>query len=65
MYLSKIASNGTTIEFINSFLGEILPTGDVDGLEPAFFTPAPCGALSHTNLFQPFGETDNRSTNGY
>ncbi len=64
MYLSKVASDGTMMKFINGFLGEILPTGDVDGLEPAFLAPAPCGALSHTNLFQPFREADNRSACG-
>ena len=64
MYLGEIASDGAALKFSNGFLGEILPTGDVDGLEPAFLAPAPRGALSHTNLFQPFGETDHRSASG-
>jgi hypothetical protein len=32
MFLSKIASYGAAMELINSFLGEILPTRDIDCL---------------------------------
>jgi hypothetical protein len=32
VFLGELASHGTTMELLNHFLGEILPTGDVDGL---------------------------------
>jgi len=31
MYLREIASDSAALKFSNGFLGEILPTGDVDG----------------------------------
>ena len=64
MDLSEIAGCGATMKFINGLLGEVLPPGDVDGLEPSFLAPAPGGALRHANLFQPFGKADNRSSDG-
>ena len=33
--LCKFTGNGATVEFFDCLLGEILATGDIDGLEPA------------------------------
>lgn len=57
--LGKFTRTGTAMKFINRFLGEILPSGDVDGFEPASFTPAPCRAWRHTHLLQPPGQADD------
>ena len=54
MDLRKFACRSAVLKFVNGFLGEILPAGYVDGFEPAFFPPAPCSALGHANLTQPF-----------
>jgi hypothetical protein len=51
--LGKFTGAGAVVEFINRLLGEILPSGDVDGLEPALFAPAPGSACCHADLFQP------------
>ena len=45
--LGKFTGAGAAVEFINCFLGEILPSGDVDGSEPTLLPPAPGGALRH------------------
>ena len=63
--LKKFTRCCAAMKFVNGLLSEILPAGDIDGFKPALLAPAPCGALSHTNLFQPFGEADNRGTRGY
>ena len=42
--LGKFTSTGAAVEFINRFLGEILPPGNVDRFEPALFPPPPSGA---------------------
>ena len=61
MNLGEFTSNGTTMEFVNRLLGQILPASDVDGLEPAPLTPAPRRDGRDTNLLQPFGKTDDRA----
>ena len=58
--LGKFTSAGAAVEFINCFLGEILPSGDVDGFEPTLLPPAPGGALRHPHLLQPSGKADDR-----
>ena len=55
MDLGELASDGAAMEFINGFLGKILPAGDVDGFEPSFLAPASRSDWSNSNLFQPFG----------
>ena len=62
MNLGELASHGTTMEFVNRLLGEILPTSDVDGLEPAPLTPAPRRDGRDTNLLQPAVQADDRRT---
>ena len=57
--LGKLPGAGAAMELINRFLGEVLPSGDVDGFEPASFAPAPDSACRHTHLFQPSGEADD------
>jgi len=57
--LGKFTGTGAAVEFIKRFLREILPTGDVDGFEPASFAPAPCRACRHANLLEPPGQTDD------
>src|SRR5438128_5529204 len=57
--LGEFTSAGAAVEFFNRFLGEELPSGDVDGFEPASFAPAPGSAWRHTHLLQPSGEADD------
>ena len=57
--LGKFTGAGAVVKFINRFLGEILPSGDVDGFEPALLSPAPRGAWRHPHLFQPSGQADD------
>jgi hypothetical protein len=38
--LRKFPGDNSAMKFIYGFLGEVLPTGDVDGFKPAFFPPA-------------------------
>lgn len=59
--LGELARSGAAREFVNCFLGEILPPADVDRLEPTLFAPSPRRAMSHANPFQPFVQADNRS----
>ena len=56
--LGKFTGTGAAVEFINRFLGKILPSGDVDGFEPALAPPPPSSAWGHPHLFQPSGEAD-------
>jgi len=58
--LREFTGAGAAVEIINRFLGKILPSGDIDGPEPAFLSPAPCGACCHPDLIQPSGEADHR-----
>jgi len=58
--LGKLSGAGAAVEFINRFLGEILPSGNVDRLEPALLSPAPRRAWRHPHLLQPSGEADYR-----
>ncbi len=60
MVLSKFSADGATVKLVDGFLGEILPPRNVDGLQPAFFSPTPAGAWGHAHLFKPFGQADNR-----
>ncbi|MGO9537371.1 MAG: hypothetical protein ACLPYM_09715 [Limisphaerales bacterium] len=57
--MSEFSRRSATLKFVNGFLGKILPTGDVDGFQPTFFSPAPSSAMGHANLFAPFGKADN------
>jgi len=57
--LGKLTGAGAAVELIKGFLCEILPSGDVDGFEPALLSPAPGGALRHSHLLQPSGEADH------
>lgn len=57
--LGKFTGTGAAVEFINRFLGEILPTGDVDGFEPASFAPAPRRACRHAYILQPSRQADD------
>lgn len=50
---------GAAAELINRFLSEILPSGDVDGLEPTLFAPALGSAWRHAHLLQPSGKADD------
>ncbi len=58
-WLGKLTGTGAAVKFINCFLGEILPSGDVDRREPALFSPAPGRAWRHPHLLQPSGEADD------
>jgi hypothetical protein len=44
MNLRELARRRPVREFVNRFLGEILPPGNVDRFEPALFPPPPSGA---------------------
>lgn len=55
MELGELSAGGAAVKFENCFLGQILPSGDVDGFQPASFPPAPAGTGSHADLFEPFG----------
>ena len=57
--MGKLTGAGVAVKFINRFLGEVLPSGDVDGLEPALFAPAPGRAWRHPHLLQPSGKADD------
>jgi hypothetical protein len=59
--LGKFTGTGAAVELINGFLGEILPSGDVDRLEPASFAPAPGRAGGDADLFQPTGQADDNA----
>lgn len=61
MNLGELAGHGTTMEFVNRLLGQILPASDVDGLEPAPLTPAPRRDGRDTNLLQPTVQGYDRS----
>lgn len=60
MNLGELAGHGTTMEFVNRRLCQILATGDVDRGEPALFAPAPHRAGRDADLFHPFGHADDR-----
>ena len=63
--LGEFTGAGAAVEFINRFLGEVLPPGDVDRREPTLLSPAPSSACCHADLFQPAGEADySRAGNG-
>lgn len=47
------------MKFFDGSLGEILPTGNVDGGKPALFAPAPGRAGRDADLFHPFGQADD------
>ena len=57
--LGKFTGAGAAVELINRFLGEILPSGDIDGLEPTSFAPAPTSACRHPHLLQPSRQADD------
>lgn len=47
-------------KFLDCFLGEVLPTANVDRLEPAFFAPAPGRAGRDAHIRQPLLQADYR-----
>jgi len=51
--LRKFPGDNATMKFVYGFLGEVLPTGDVDCLKPALFPPAPRRNWCHTDPLQP------------
>jgi hypothetical protein len=57
--LGKFTGAGASVKFIDCILGEILSSGDVDGLEPASFAPTACRAGRHAHLLQPSGQADD------
>src|SRR5260370_26501473 len=57
--VGKLTRACSAVEFVNCFLGKILPSGDVDRREPALFSPAPSSAWRYPNLLQPSGEADD------
>ncbi len=59
--MGKFARRRAAVELVYRRLREILASGNVDGLQPAAFPPAPAGARRHANLLQPFGQTDDRA----
>ena len=60
-FLGKLTRRRATVKFVYRRLRQILATGDVDGLKPAPFPPAPAGARRHADLLQPFGQADDRA----
>ena len=57
--LSEFSGRSAMLKFVNGLLGEILPTGYVNCLKPTFFSPAPSSTMGYSDLFEPFGKTDN------
>ena len=53
MLLRKFPGDNAAMKFVYGFLGEVLPTGDVDGFKPAFFPPAPRRNWCHPDPLQP------------
>ena len=60
-FLRKFARRRSPVKLVYRGLCEIRATSNVVRLEPAPFPPAPAGARRHANLFQPFGQTDDRA----
>ena len=60
VFLGEIASGSPPMKFVDCLLSEILPTSDVDGLEPALAPPPPGRYLRDPDLRQPFREANDR-----
>ena len=58
--LGEVASSRPAREFVDCFLGEILPSGDVDSFEPALLAPSPRSAGRNAGVRQPLLQADNR-----
>jgi hypothetical protein len=61
-HLGEIATLRPFRELRNGFMGEILPTRDVDCFEPPLLSPPPCRAGRHADLLCPFAQAQNCPT---
>ncbi len=62
MSLSKLAGDSATLEIVNCILGEILPSANIDRLEPTLFPPPPSRASRNADLLQPLCQADHRAS---
>ena len=53
VFLCEFTGDHAAMKFVYGLLGEVLPTGDVDGFKPAFFPPAPRRNWCHPDPLQP------------
>ena len=57
--LGEFSRRSATLKFVNSVLGKVWPTSDIDRFQPTPFSPTPSGNSTHSNLFKPFGQANN------